>query len=43
MNKADILQEIKRTAEANGGVPLGWRRFESETFPIPDPNANPDP
>lgn len=31
MTKADILQEIKRTAEANGGVPLGWRGFEQET------------
>ena len=31
MNKAHILAEIKRTAEANGGIPLGWRRFLSET------------
>jgi hypothetical protein len=31
MDKAHILREIKRTAEANGGVPLGWRRFLSET------------
>jgi hypothetical protein len=31
MNKAHILQEIKRTAEANDGVPLGVRRFETET------------
>jgi hypothetical protein len=31
MNKAHILQEIKRTAEANGGVPLGKVKFESET------------
>ena len=31
MNKEHILQEIKRTAEENGGVPLGWRRFFSET------------
>jgi hypothetical protein len=31
MDKATILQEIKRTAEANDGVPLGFRRFESET------------
>ncbi len=31
MNKEHILQEIKRTAQANGGVPLGQRRFISET------------
>lgn len=31
MNKAHILQEIVRTAEANGGKPLGWRKFASET------------
>lgn len=31
MNKATILQEIKRTAEAHDGVPLGFQRFESET------------
>jgi len=31
VTKAHILQEIKRTAEANGGVPLGMLRFESET------------
>ena len=31
MNKATILQEIKRTAEAHDGVPLGFLRFESET------------
>src|SRR2546426_3193508 len=30
MTKDHILQEIKRTAEANGGVPLGWRRFAKE-------------
>jgi hypothetical protein len=29
--KSFILQEIKRTAHANGGVPLGWRKFASET------------
>jgi hypothetical protein len=31
MNKAHILQEIKRTAEANGGIPLGISKFEQET------------
>jgi hypothetical protein len=31
MTKAHILQEIKRTAEANGGKPLGTARFASET------------
>ena len=31
MDKADILAEIKRTAQENGGKPLGRERFESET------------
>ncbi|MBA4190786.1 MAG: hypothetical protein C0467_22600 [Planctomycetaceae bacterium] len=31
MDKAHILREIKRTAEANDGVPLGTDRFFAET------------
>jgi hypothetical protein len=31
VTKAHILQEIKRTAEQNGGKPLGRQRFERET------------
>ncbi len=31
MNKRHILDEIKRTAAANGGVPLGVSRFYQET------------
>jgi hypothetical protein len=31
MEKAHIIAEIKRTAAANGGRPLGRQRFENET------------
>lgn len=31
VEKTQIIEEIKRTAAANGGTPLGWRRFEEET------------
>jgi Meiotically up-regulated gene 113 len=31
MNKQHIIDEIKRTAQANGGEPLGVRRFRKET------------
>jgi hypothetical protein len=31
ITKSHILAEIKRTAKANGGVPLGFRRFCTET------------
>ena len=31
MKKEHILQEIKRTAKSNDGVPLGSRRFETAT------------
>jgi hypothetical protein len=31
MDREQIIREIQRTAKANGGVPLGWRRFEAET------------
>jgi hypothetical protein len=31
MNKEYILKEIDRTAKANNGTPLGWRKFETAT------------
>ena len=31
MDKGQIIREIQRTAKANGGVALGWRRFAEET------------
>jgi hypothetical protein len=31
MTKQHILSEIQRTAKANGGSPIGWRKFRSET------------
>jgi hypothetical protein len=31
MTKQHILEEMRRTAKANDGVPLGHRRFYSET------------
>src|SRR5215212_7828410 len=31
MERDHIIGEIRRTADANGGVALGWRRFEGET------------
>ena len=31
MDREHIIREIRRTADANGGVALGWRRFEAET------------
>jgi len=31
MNKEHVINEIRRTAKANGGVALGHRRFEEET------------
>ncbi len=31
MDKQHIIDEIRRTAKANGDAALGWRRFEEET------------
>jgi Meiotically up-regulated gene 113 len=31
VDREQILSEIRRTAQANAGVPLGWRRFEEAT------------
>lgn len=31
VDKSHILDEIRRTAQENGGIPLGSRRFEAET------------
>lgn len=31
MTKEEILEEIQRTAQANGGKPLGFRRFQETT------------
>lgn len=31
MERSHILREIQRTTLANGGTPLGWRRFAAET------------
>lgn len=31
MTKAEIIAEIKRTTAINGGTPLGWRKFATET------------
>jgi hypothetical protein len=31
MNKQHVLDEIRRTATANGGIPLGHKRFAQET------------
>ena len=31
MTRDQILREVKRTAEANGGIPLGRLRFQTET------------
>ncbi|MFN0011614.1 MAG: GIY-YIG nuclease family protein [Phycisphaerales bacterium] len=31
LSKEQIVEEIKRSAAANGGVPPGWRKFRTET------------
>jgi hypothetical protein len=31
VEKGEILDEIRRCAERNGGVPLGWERFRDAT------------
>lgn len=31
MDREHIIREIQRTAKVNGGIVLGWRRFEAET------------
>jgi hypothetical protein len=31
MDKVRIIEEIRRTAAENGGVPLGYRKFEDVT------------
>jgi hypothetical protein len=31
MDREHIIREIRRTANAHGGVALGWRRFQEET------------
>ena len=31
MTKTQIINEIKRTSASNGGIPLGWRKFATET------------
>ena len=37
MTKAHILQEIRRTAQSNSGLPLGQEKFSSETgIKVPD-------
>ncbi|GEM_PF-1787968 len=31
MDRQHIIDEIRRTAAANDGIALGWRRFTEET------------